>query len=110
MFLSILPLVSESSLFTFIFGQSSFLIDWFEVCIVHHLVYSLMISLFDTMRRGAANHLQCARRVGKGISAQTSHRTVREALTSYGSCRQISTSKAITPMNKCIRIKSHDTF
>ena len=25
-------------------------------------------------------------RVGKGISAQASHRTVREALTSYGSC------------------------
>jgi hypothetical protein len=28
-------------------------------------------------------------RVGKGISAQASHRTVREALTSYGSCHTI---------------------
>ena len=28
-------------------------------------------------------------RVGKGISAQASHRTVREALTSYGSCHAI---------------------
>jgi hypothetical protein len=28
-------------------------------------------------------------RVGKGISAQVSHRTVREPLDSYGSCRPI---------------------
>jgi hypothetical protein len=28
-------------------------------------------------------------RVGKGISAQASHGTVHEALTSYGSCKQI---------------------
>ena len=43
------------------------------------------ISLPYTLAPTAAFNFEDLRRVGKGISAQASHRTVREALTSYGS-------------------------
>jgi len=41
-------------------------------------------------------------RVGKGISAQASHRTVREALTSYGSCYPISALPPIANDRTCL--------
>jgi len=59
---------------------------------IHYLSWRLPISgptrlepcgSDKTLAVAGATRLE--RRVGKGISAQASHRTVREALTSYGS-------------------------
>jgi hypothetical protein len=44
-------------------------------------------------------------RVGKGISAQASHRTVREALTSYGSCYPINLLSLIANDRTCLHVE-----
>ena len=54
---------------------------------------------------GTRRRVPSESRVGKGISAQASHRTVREALTSYGSCYPINILFLIASDRTCLPVE-----